>query len=1246
MGYRLNVGTTVNGAEIFTGDVGNNTQYEFENELPPDTLIYVTITPYDLSGDAEDCVIESFRTAPVIPIPDCTELLFPEPGSREVNPAVNIAWNGAPRALGYVLEVGTTPGIYDFFSEDVGLRTSYNFPTTLPPGSPIYVRIVPYNAEGSPEDCIEQSFSTSEPEIPVCSTIVGPVNNEVNVSVGTNLSWDYVSNATGYILNVGTAPGNYDILNDDVGGVTFYDFPQNLPENSTIYVQVIPYNDEGQADACVEESFGTASNPLVPECPVLLEPRNGDTEVVATTNFAWEAINNADGYILQIGTSSGSADLFDGDVGTANSFDYDGELPENTDIYVNIIPFNDEGSAVGCNEEVFTTEIAPTLPACTMLTMPVNNDTEISIDTNLSWTPIFNADGYILEVGSSSGANDLFSADVGAATWYDLPNSLPENITIYVSIIVYNELGMAMGCFEEQFDTTSAPTIPTCTAIEVPADGQQEVNPGTNLAWGLVDNADGYVLEVGSSPGVYDIFSEDVGLRTSFNLPDALPSGADIYVRIIPYNEQGSPTACAEQSFSTSNSVIPACTQLLGPLNGEEGISVATNLSWDYISNATGYILNVGTAPGNYNIFSQDVAGVTFYDLEDPLPENVPIYVLIVPYNEVGQATTCLEESFTTTNAPMIPACPQLLEPRDGDTQVDVFTNIAWEAIDNADGYILQIGTSSGSADLFDEDVASANSFDYNGQLPGNTPIYVSIIPYNELGQADDCNEQIFTTALSPSIPECPVLTMPKNNDTEISVDTNISWTPISNAEGYVLEVGTSSGANDLFSADVSNASWYDLPDRLPENITIYVSVIAYNQLGTSVGCLEEQFETTDTPTIPTCTNILIPVNEDDNVNVTTNIAWGLVSNADGYLLNVGTASQGTDIFSADVGSTTWYDLPNDLPENTRIYVSVIPYNTLGQAVNCNEESFVTAAAPTVPACTILMFPLNGSRAVNVEADLIWVEIADVTGYRISVGTAPGVFDLVNDFDVGLTNQYSFEQPLPFDSQIFVKINPYNEIGVNDGCAVESFTTADEVLEPVPNCTDIYEPINGQSNIPLTAMIRWNLISDASGYVISLGTSEGDTDILDTVDVGNVTEYEVSGLPAASVIYATVSAYNEVGFPEGCSYSTFITVFDEQNISETKFALTPNGDGLNDFWRIEGIEDHPNNVVRIFNRWGDEVYKMNNYNNLTNAFAGEANQKTSFGGGQLPSGTYFFDIQIEGEHNIDKLRGYLILKRQ
>jgi len=60
--------------------------------------------------------------------------------------------------------------------------------------------------------------------------------------------------------------------------------------------------------------------------------------------------------------------------------------------------------------------------------------------------------------------------------------------------------------------------------------------------------------------------------------------------------------------------------------------------------------------------------------------------------------------------------------------------------------------------------------------------------------------------------------------------------------------------------------------------------------------------------------------------------------------------------------------------------------------------------------------------------------------------------------------------------------------------------------------------------------------------------------------------------------------------------------------------ITPNGDGNNDRFVIEGIL-YVSNTVKIFNRWGQEVFTANNYRN-------------QWGGDDLPDGTYFYEVKV------------------
>ncbi|HTF02431.1 MAG TPA: gliding motility-associated C-terminal domain-containing protein, partial [Bacteroidia bacterium] len=71
--------------------------------------------------------------------------------------------------------------------------------------------------------------------------------------------------------------------------------------------------------------------------------------------------------------------------------------------------------------------------------------------------------------------------------------------------------------------------------------------------------------------------------------------------------------------------------------------------------------------------------------------------------------------------------------------------------------------------------------------------------------------------------------------------------------------------------------------------------------------------------------------------------------------------------------------------------------------------------------------------------------------------------------------------------------------------------------------------------------------------------------------------------------------------------------------------ITPNGDGLNDTWVIDGADQMPGLTVTIYNRWGGVVWKKENYDNTTVVWTGEDEQ-----GNDLPSGTYYYTIEQTG----------------
>jgi gliding motility-associated-like protein len=86
--------------------------------------------------------------------------------------------------------------------------------------------------------------------------------------------------------------------------------------------------------------------------------------------------------------------------------------------------------------------------------------------------------------------------------------------------------------------------------------------------------------------------------------------------------------------------------------------------------------------------------------------------------------------------------------------------------------------------------------------------------------------------------------------------------------------------------------------------------------------------------------------------------------------------------------------------------------------------------------------------------------------------------------------------------------------------------------------------------------------------------------------------------------------------------------------------FTPNGDGVNDFFVIKGIQK-TENTLTIYNRWGNKVYKMDNYDNTWN---GMPNVTGTLGNQKLPQGTYYYILEFKGETNLKTTNGFVVLQ--
>jgi gliding motility-associated-like protein len=80
--------------------------------------------------------------------------------------------------------------------------------------------------------------------------------------------------------------------------------------------------------------------------------------------------------------------------------------------------------------------------------------------------------------------------------------------------------------------------------------------------------------------------------------------------------------------------------------------------------------------------------------------------------------------------------------------------------------------------------------------------------------------------------------------------------------------------------------------------------------------------------------------------------------------------------------------------------------------------------------------------------------------------------------------------------------------------------------------------------------------------------------------------------------------------------SVLVYVYPEIKIPN---GFSPNGDGVNDTWIIDNIEQFPDNEVEIYNRWGELLFRSVGYKT---PFDGK------YKGKDLPVGTYYYVLKL------------------
>ncbi len=136
-----------------------------------------------------------------------------------------------------------------------------------------------------------------------------------------------------------------------------------------------------------------------------------------------------------------------------------------------------------------------------------------------------------------------------------------------------------------------------------------------------------------------------------------------------------------------------------------------------------------------------------------------------------------------------------------------------------------------------------------------------------------------------------------------------------------------------------------------------------------------------------------------------------------------------------------------------------------------------------------------------------------------------------------------------------------------------------------------------------------------------------------------VTDPNVAVIATPTIGTTTISGLNNIGVYHfvntninGCADTVALNVIAPDMIIPNIF--TPNNDGKNDLFVIKDLGSYPGSQLIIFNRWGNEVYRSDNYLN-------------NWDGGNLAEGTYYYTLnRREHSGTITPINGWVFIKRK
>jgi hypothetical protein len=603
-------------------------------------------------------------------------------------------------------------------------------------------------------------------------------------------------------------------------------------------------------------------------------PSDGLTGVNSSITLAWDPSNGASTYRVQLGTFGQSGNP--PNIANVSSCSCPLSLAFETSYVWRVDAVGPTGAVTAGPLWHFMTEIYPYPPGKANATSPSNGAEDVdAAAVQLSWTRPTGATSFDVYFGETNPPE--FRANVPSTSW--TPGTVKYFTRYYWRVDARNSIGVAEGDVVE-FMTAEEPgddwdpwdNLPVNGTLLEPLLNPQLHGPHTLCGADVLDNFKVYMkegkvykfeaiyasgdatAELYSDPNKYVLLASDTGLP--FSLTHLCLKSQTYYLGIKrPYSSDNS--SYTLKYYESMESTAPDAVISGLPVVGSTGVSTAVGLlEWPASSKAESYAVYFGThyPPaylGNtasvYYVLGDLQFDATYFwriDAKNRYSSTTgaPFYFLTEPYNAAD--TYDPADDLPANCSIIVPSSlPQSHGPHAFNScdwndwfRFQATTGITYIFYcDNSDGDAKAFLYSDGNCSLLasqDDDSGGGVNFRISYVAPKSGWMYLCVKPFYK--PSDFSYVLWFESANAVSMPGAVQYGYPYDGETDVPIDTYLSWAPAENAASYSLFFGTSDPPSPV-ALGLAN-SVYIIPYLLEPGTTYYWRVDAVNMFGNSQG--------------------------------------------------------------------------------------------------------------------------------------------------------------------------------------------------------------------------------------------------------------------------------------------------------------------------------------------------------------------------------------------------------------------------